>query len=106
MLSPLDAVVPVQFLKGPLLPLSATIGFQQGGVPLEWELQTTTFTSLNSPDHFLPAGQLTPRFTEKGGYVTVLLMEQLHSLKSHSPEVSEELHDWSLLTSVVHPLIW
>lgn len=62
MLSPLDAVVLVQFLEGPLLPLSATIGFEEGEVPLERDLQTTSFTSLNSPNPFLPAGQLTPQF--------------------------------------------
>lgn len=62
MLSPLHAVVLVQFLEGPLLPLSATIGFEEGEVPLEMELQATTFTSFNSLNPFLPAGQLTPCF--------------------------------------------
>lgn len=41
MLSLLDAVVLVKFLEGPLLPLSARIGFEKGEVPLEREIQTT-----------------------------------------------------------------
>lgn len=61
MLSPLDAVVLAQFLEGPLLPLSAMIDFEEGEVPLERELQTATFTSLNSPNPFQPDGQLTTR---------------------------------------------
>lgn len=62
MLSPLDAVVLVQFLEGPLLPLSARIDFEEVEVSLERELQTATFTSLNSSNPFQPNGQLTPRF--------------------------------------------
>lgn len=62
MLSPLDVVVLVQFHEDPLQHLSATIGFEEGEVPLKRKLQTTTFTSLNSPNPFLPAGQLTLRF--------------------------------------------
>lgn len=81
MLSPLHAVVPVQFLKGPTVHLSATIGFQEGEVPLERELQTTTFTSLNSPHPFCPASQLTPHFPEEVDRVTVLSTEQRRGLK-------------------------
>ncbi len=46
MSSPLDAVVLVQFLGGPSLPLSATIGFEEGEVTLERDLQTSTFFEL------------------------------------------------------------
>lgn len=49
MLSPLDAVVLVQFLEGPLLPLSATIGFEEGEVSLERDLQIQYFHFLELP---------------------------------------------------------
>lgn len=102
MLPPLDAVVLLQFLQGPLLPLSATMGFAEGEVLLERELQTTTFTSLNSPNPFLPAGQLILVFTQRGHPVTLLLMEKGQHFK---PDAFEQLRDCYQVTSVVHSLI-
>lgn len=62
MLSPLNAVVLVQFLEGPLLPLSATKGFVEGEILLKNKTADYYFHFLELQNVFLLIGQLRPPF--------------------------------------------
>lgn len=81
MLSPLDAFVLLQFLEDPLLPLSATICFEEGGVPLERETSDYYFHFLELPKSLSACRSIDSSFSLRGGHVTLPLMEKWHSFK-------------------------